>query len=119
MPVTPRDAIVRTSQDLFALWQSLMGDGGFGRRSLWLLFLYDDGQVAPVIVPIEDIPVRPGVQVTNLGTIVADLREDGVSSAAMLLSRPGPSNYQGRTQNTQMQGPARTALEDTVHKWYG
>lgn len=90
MPVSPRDAIVHTPADLFALWHSLMGDGGFGLRTLWLVFLYDDGQVAPVILPVEGIPVRPDHTVANLGSIIADLNEDGVSSAAMLLSRPGP-----------------------------
>jgi hypothetical protein len=67
-----------------------MGDGGFSRRSLWLVFLYEDGQVAPVVVPIEDIPARPDALVANLGAVLAGLADDGVSSTAMLLSRPGP-----------------------------
>ena len=90
MTITPRDAIVRTPADLFALWQSLMGEGGFGRRTLWLVFLYDDGQVSSVIMPIEDIPARPDPVVANLGLILADLGREGIDSAAMLLSRPGP-----------------------------
>ena len=90
MPISPHDAIVRTSADLFSLWQSLMGEGGFGRRTLWLVFMYDDGQVSPVIVPIQDIPARPDALVANLGAVIAGLRDDGVNSVAMLLSRPGP-----------------------------
>jgi hypothetical protein len=90
MPVSPRDAIVHTPADLFALWQSLMGHGGFSRRSLWLVFVYEDGHVAPVVIPIEDIPKRPDVLVANLGSVLAGLADDGVSSTALLLSRPGP-----------------------------
>lgn len=36
-----------------------MGDGGFGRRSLWLIFLDDLGQQSDLLVPIDDIPMLP------------------------------------------------------------
>ena len=41
-------------------------------------------------MPIEDIPARPDPDFANLGLILADLGREGIDSAAMLLSRPGP-----------------------------
>jgi hypothetical protein len=92
MPV-PDLPPVRTSADLFALWQRLMGHGGFGRSSIWVVFLDADGVVQPVIMPIDDIPPEPdGVAVRNLARVVADVFDDGTgASVALLLSRPGPA----------------------------
>jgi hypothetical protein len=88
----PHETIVHSDTELFELWQGLMGDGGFGRRSVWLLFFDADGRPEPVIVPIDDIPARPNARLIDaLGEIVAGLKREGtVASVAMLLSRPGP-----------------------------
>src|SRR5262249_15348545 len=48
-PKAPQDTMVRTTKDLYELWQSLMGSGGFGRRSVWMLFFDADGRPEPVI----------------------------------------------------------------------
>jgi hypothetical protein len=90
----PHETFVRTATELTELWHDMMGSGGFARRSLWMIFLAFDGELAPVVVPIEDIPVEPDEQLLrNLGKIVADLLADGhLDSAAFLLSRPGPSH---------------------------
>jgi hypothetical protein len=90
----PQETVVRTPTDLYRLWQDLMGDGGFGRRSVWLLFLSADGRPEPVIVPIDDIPARPNARLVDaLGSIVRDLVHTGeVDSVALLLSRPGRSD---------------------------
>lgn len=87
------DTPILTDADLFRLWQRLMGPDGFGRRSLWLLFLGEDGRPARVIVPIDDIPRSPDrLMVGNLTHIVDRLRRDlSIASVPMLLSRPGPS----------------------------
>ena len=92
MKSPPHETIVRTDTDLYDLWHGLMGSGGFGRRSLWLLFFDHAGHPEPVIVPIDDIPLRPDARLVRaLGEIVSGLTGDGgVASVAMLLSRPGP-----------------------------
>jgi hypothetical protein len=88
----PHETIVHSDTELYELWQGLMGSGGFGRRSLWLLFFNQDGRPEPVIVPIDDIPGRPDARLIDaLGQVVAGLMAEGtVASVAMLLSRPGP-----------------------------
>ena len=43
----PYKTTVHTNAELFELWQKLMGPGGFGRRSLWLLFLDVENRVLP------------------------------------------------------------------------
>jgi hypothetical protein len=87
----PEDTYVRSAAELTELWQDLMGAGGFGRRSLWLIFLYEDRQLSPVVMPIDDIPADPDAEMlTNLATIVAGLADDtGIATTALLLSRPG------------------------------
>jgi hypothetical protein len=90
----PHDAVVRTANDLSELWSALMGDGGFGQRTVWLLFLGRDGRPEPVIVPIEAIPARPEARLIDaLATIVGDLIATGdVASVALLFSRSGPQH---------------------------
>jgi hypothetical protein len=93
----PHETVVRTSTDLYELWQQLMGPGGFAHRSVWLLFLDGDGHPEPVIVPIDDLPARPDRRLVQaLSQIVAGLTDSGdVASVAMLLSRPGPRHMTG------------------------
>jgi len=88
---TPQDTQVRNAGDLQELWRSLMGDGGFSRQSIWLLFLTADGRPSPVLVPIDDIPSRPvPLFLDNLRYIVGELvGTHDVASVAVLLSRPG------------------------------
>ena len=84
---------IRTETDLYLLWQELMGPGGFGKRSLWLMFLEPDGRPTKVLVPIEDIPVEPDLPlVRQLHKIMLDLATDiDIGSVPALLSRPGPA----------------------------
>jgi hypothetical protein len=42
----PQDTVVRTHADLFAVWQGLMGRGGFSVASIWGLRAPDDLAVA-------------------------------------------------------------------------
>lgn len=93
MSTTIDEPPILTDDDLFRLWRRLMGPGGFARRSLWLLFLEENGCPAKVIVPIDDIPLCPDrVLIDNLVDIVEHLcGESGVGSVPMLLSRPGSS----------------------------
>lgn len=90
----PHETFVRTATELTELWQDLMGPGGFARRSLWMIFLAVDGELAPVVVPIDDIPIEPDeLLLRNLAEIVgALLTDNSLDSAALLFSRPGPSS---------------------------
>lgn len=90
-PQTPQDTLIRNAADLEALWRSLMGESGFSRRSIWLLFLDAAGRPSPVLVPIDDIPRRPvPLFLENLRYIVREvLGSHDLASTALLLSRPG------------------------------
>lgn len=88
---TPPRVHIGSDAALLAHWQSLMGEGGFGCRTLWLIFLDAEDHTLPVIMPIEDLPPRPEeVRTENLMRLVVGLREDEPGlGVAMLLSRPG------------------------------
>jgi len=70
-----------------------MGDGGFARSTLWVIFLDGDVRLQPPIMPIEDLPALPDRRmVANLALALGHLHETGdFASAALLLSRPGPA----------------------------
>jgi hypothetical protein len=89
----PPNYTVNDEADLFALWQRLMAGGGFARRSLWLIFLDHNSRILPVILPIDDIPAEPDAAfVANIAHIIGELVSNGeASTAALLLSRPGPT----------------------------
>ena len=74
------------------MWRGLMGPGGFGRSTIWLVFFDAEFRTQSVIVPIEGVPAEPDpVSVRNLVSVVRDLVDGAdVASVAMLLSRPGP-----------------------------
>ena len=91
------EAPVRSETDLLAVWRRLMGEGGFGRRSVWFIFVDDDDTLKRVVMPIDDVPEEPDqVVIGNLAKILTELHEDGqFASTAMLLSRPGPAQMSG------------------------
>ena len=87
----PHVAPIRTDDDLTDLWRTLMGSGGFDVTSLWLVFVRGDDSVAPLVVPIDGIPEHPDETVEAVARICSDTLDDqGLASAAFLLSRPGP-----------------------------
>lgn len=69
-----------------------MGPGGFGRRSLWTIWFDEHGASLPIIVPVDDVPERPDeLLVDNLmRSLGLVIDESAATTAAMLLSRPGP-----------------------------
>lgn len=84
---------VTTADDLARFWTALMGEGGFGRRTLWLVLLDESGHPAPVVVPSDDVPRTPGRRDTDaFGVVLAGLA--GYGTAVLLLSRPGPVEAQ-------------------------
>lgn len=87
----PEETFVRTNAELTRLWEEMMGTGGFARRSIWHIFFHADGQMCPVILPIDDIPLEPdALMLDNLVHVVGEvMRLSDVASLAVLLSRPG------------------------------
>ena len=84
---------IATAADLAAFWTTLMGEGGFGRRTLWLVLLDEGGHPAPVVVPIDDVPEAPGRRdLEAFATVLAGLADYG--TPVLLLSRPGPVEVQ-------------------------
>jgi len=97
MPPPPPGTCIRTAAELTAAWENLMGPGGFGRRSVWIIFFDADSRLLAPIMPIEDIPAEPDdAFIATLASIVGELIANGtVTSAALLLSRPGPRAMSG------------------------
>ncbi|MDF8263287.1 bifunctional DNA primase/polymerase [Luteipulveratus flavus] len=87
------NSVISSNDDLLRVWRKLMGDGGFGKRSLWLIFLDDEGRPAPLVVPIDDIPPEPDPEdIRRIADLVRRVQDElGVRSVPMLISRPGPS----------------------------
>ncbi|SDT37417.1 hypothetical protein SAMN04488543_4019 [Friedmanniella luteola] len=88
-----RTITVTTAPDLVRFWTALMGDGGIGRRTLWLVFLDEDGRPAPAVVPVDDIPLDPRPADVDSFRLFFD-HLDGYGTPVLLLSRPGPSAVQ-------------------------
>jgi hypothetical protein len=84
---------VTTRHDLVRFWSALLGDEGFGRRTLWLVILDDDGRPAPAVMPIDDLPEVPSVAAVDAFRQLLDhLARCG--TPVLLLSRPGPCRVQ-------------------------
>jgi hypothetical protein len=68
-----------------------MGDGGFERTSLWIVWYDADGRQLPVVVPIDDLPRTLDAEaLENLIGMLSHLESMGAASVALALSRPGP-----------------------------
>jgi hypothetical protein len=112
----PHETYVHTDDDLFRLWQDMMGPGGFGHRSLWLIFIYADGQLSPVVAPIDDIPAAPDpVALGVLAHVIADILTDEPGTVAFLLSRPGTG--QMLAGDRRWARAIREAVDPTVAPW--
>lgn len=91
MTINPTKYRIDTDDDLLEHWQRLMGRGGFGRRSLWIIFLDEHGDTLPQILPIDDVPLEPDeLLLANLPDLLTNtMHSTAASSVAFLLSRPG------------------------------
>jgi hypothetical protein len=84
----PFHPVIRSQADLEALWKKLMGPGGFGGHSLWML-LIDDEIALPQITEITDAIDPPDDDmVASLATVLRGLAGEG-RRFAFLRSRPG------------------------------
>jgi hypothetical protein len=112
----PHETFVHTTDDLFQLWQDLMGPGGFAYRGLWMIFLRPDGELNPVVAPLEGVPVEPDhAAIAALANIVAEVLSDEPGSVAFLLSRPGPS--QMLDEDRRWARALRDALGPELARW--
>ncbi len=87
------DAPIRSSLALTRRWVEVLRPPVFGRRSLWLTWLDADGRQPPLVVPVDDVPVRPDRRVLagllDVHRQVADHLGDADAHLAMALCRPG------------------------------
>jgi len=84
---------IRTQSDLCRHWRMLMGELGFGRRSLWLHLLEYDGRPSPVLVQIDDLPAADDGRADQVIEMSGHLLGGGPDrTVAFLLSRPGPAS---------------------------
>ncbi|WP_291522783.1 hypothetical protein [Branchiibius sp. NY16-3462-2] len=113
----PADTFVRTDADLLETWRNLMGPFGFSKRSLWLIFIEEDGRLSPVILPIDGIPGEPDKQLLrNLAMVVREtIRRELPTSAAFLLSRPGAAAVQDTDRHWAEQLAA--AVDQELAPW--
>ncbi len=83
---------LHTQADVTAVWTHLMGELGFGSRSLWVLFIGRDGHAHPAVMKVEQLDVRPDdLFCANLMQICGNFVDDDPAHGrvAMLLTRPG------------------------------
>jgi hypothetical protein len=117
MTPRPPQSVVRSAAELSELWQQLMGDGGFSKASLWVVFFDEDDRMQPVIMPIEPLPPEPDAAfLRTLSRVLGDLADAGaVASVALLLSRDGPATM---TESDRRWARALHAeLRDALGRW--
>ena len=87
------DVPIRSAEELTARWAALLDPPVFGARSLWLMWLDDDGRALPVIIPIDDIPRVPDhamlAGLVSVHEAISDEHLSGDGHLAMALCRPG------------------------------
>src|SRR3954452_12714282 len=117
MTPPPPYSVLRTPTELLAMWEGLMGAGGFSVRSVWLVFFDDQFRMQPVIVPIDDLPAEPDPQlIENLVGVVRGLVDnEAASTVALLISRDGPT---GMTESDRRWARAfRAAFDSAIAPW--
>jgi hypothetical protein len=92
---------VRTDDELRERWKEIVAAETFRERTLWLTWYDPDGQMLPVVVPVDDLPPHPhGEVLDGLAQVVGSVLDGQApgGSVAMLISRPGPPSVQGEDQ---------------------
>ena len=87
------DVPVRSAAELTDRWAALLDPPIFGARSLWLMWLNDDGRALPVIIPVDDMPRVPDhamlAGLLSVHEAISDEHLGGGGHLAMALCRPG------------------------------
>src|SRR5687768_4828251 len=87
------DVPIRSAADLTSRWATVLDPPIFGARSLWLMWLGADGRMAPIVVPVDDVPeqfddrMTVGLLQIHAGVVAEHLGGDG--HLALALCRPG------------------------------
>lgn len=94
----PARGPVLTDEDLTARWIEILGVGGWPSpcltRTLWTAFFDPHGMQSPVLVPLDELPLRP--QWPDVDSVMRVLQHivaeqyEGAPSVALALERPGP-----------------------------
>jgi hypothetical protein len=89
------EAPVRSAAESTARWRMLLDPPEFGARSLWLTWFAEDGRQEPIIIPVDDLPLVPDVELLGgLRDIAESVLFDqlgGRGRLALALCRPGAS----------------------------
>jgi hypothetical protein len=87
------DAPIRSPLALTRRWVEVLQLPVFDSRSLWLTWFGADGRQAPIVVPVDDLSVRPDRRVLagllDVHRQVAGHLGDAEAHLAMALCRPG------------------------------
>ena len=87
------DVPIRSAEQLTDRWTAVLDPPIFGARSLWLMWLHDDGRPLPVIIPVDDLPRLPDHgQLFGLLSVHEGISEShlgGGGHLALALCRPG------------------------------
>jgi hypothetical protein len=86
---------IRSADDLTARWTTVLDPPIFGARSLWVIWLDDDGLMLPIIVPVDDLPSRPDRELLSgllqvASGVLDDQLPDDDGHIGFALCRPGP-----------------------------
>lgn len=87
---------IRSAADLRQTWRALLGPLGFSRRSLWLLFLTEEGHPSGPLLTVDDLPDGPyDVAADDLVDLCEEiLRGPGDGrSVALLVTRAGSDRW--------------------------
>ncbi len=116
---TRADVPVRSSRALTRRWAGVLQPPVFARRSLWLAWLGADGRQSPVVVPVDDLPIRPDQRrLTGLLDIhrqVTDHLTDADVHLAMALCRPGEPV--ATTDDAAWAAALREVLDGALDTW--
>ena len=89
------DVPVRSAAELTERWVTVLDPPVFGARSLWLTWFDPDWLQLPVVVPLDELPARPDVQLLRGISALHDTVVDQTGAAdghlALALCRPGPA----------------------------
>ncbi|MGY1842014.1 hypothetical protein [Modestobacter sp. SYSU DS0875] len=95
-PSTPPTQLpVRSTADLTRRWATVLEPPRFDTRSCWLTWFDGRGRMLPVVLPVDDVPVRPEppalAHLLALHETVTGQSTDDLTHLAVALCRPGPA----------------------------
>ncbi len=110
------DVPVRSSLALTRRWIGILTPLSFDARSLWLTWLGPDGRQSPVLLPVDDVPLRPDRRlVTGLldvhTQVATHLGADDVH-LALALCRPGEPT--GTADDAGWEAALHEVLDDAL-----